>query len=72
MARTQNKPPTACPNGPGHETRLTYDGANDEFFVACMVCGLEGPRKATERDAKTAWTKRQGLTEMDLERNDET
>jgi len=46
MARKQNTEPAACPNGAGHDVVATYDGANDEYFVACMTCGLQGPRKA--------------------------
>jgi len=67
MARTQNKPPADCRNGAGHEVIVTYDVPDDEYFVACMVCGLEGPRKPDEKQAKIAWAKGQGLEEKELE-----
>lgn len=72
MARVQSKPPADCPNGVGHEVEVLYDVGNDSFFVACMVCGLEGPRKPDEKQAKIAWAKGQGLTEKELEINHET
>ena len=41
----------------GTRPLLTYDVPNDEYFVACMVCGKEGRRRKEENQAIEAWTK---------------
>ena len=66
MPRKENRSTAACPHSDQHETQICYDVPNDEYFVACMVCGCEGQRTVNEKQAKIAWTKRQGLREMEL------
>jgi len=62
MPRTKTQPLAPCPNGKGHEVHLTYDVPNDQYFVACLICGCEGMRCRDERNAKGKWRLREKLS----------
>jgi len=62
MPRKHNRPPAPCHHCEAHETQVCYSTCEDLYFVACMVCGLEGPRRLTEGKAKEDWTKKLDLT----------
>ena len=58
MKAKRVKPPKRCLCR-SNKARLTYDVANDEYFVACFHCGREGLRKKDEHQAKISWGLRQ-------------
>lgn len=78
MPRVMRAALAECPNAGCPRPRdvvLTYDTANDQYFVACLACGTEGSRirgtkgragetadRADERQAKILWRKRIGIT----------